>query len=188
MLAVIGLGNPGREYEHTRHNIGFDVVDAIAERFRVRLKPGRGEFWIGLAPQLILVKPITYMNDSGIAVRELLEQYPLSNEQILIVLDDFHLPLGAIRIRRRGSSGGHNGLSSVIYHLASDDVSRLRVGIKSEVIPQARDAKIDFVLSPFNREEEETVQKAIVAARDAVITAAAEGLDAAISRFNGLQV
>lgn len=188
MFAIIGLGNPGYEYENTRHNLGFKVINAVAKKLDLRLNDGR-EYCISDIKEvggvrIILMKPLSYMNNSGIIVKELLETYQINLDQILVVLDDFTLPLGTIRIRERGSSGGHNGLYSIIYHLESEDIPRLRCGIASEWMPKRKDVLADFVLSPFIDEEIKIVQQMILSARDAVIVAAIENFQTAINRFN----
>ncbi|MDI6765844.1 MAG: aminoacyl-tRNA hydrolase [Bacteroidota bacterium] len=188
MFAIIGLGNPGYEYENTRHNLGFAVVNSVAEKLNLRFIGGRECYISGIkevgGARIILVKPLSYMNNSGIIVKEFLETYHINLNQALVVIDDFNLPLGTIRIRERGSSGGHNGLYSIIYHLQSEDIPRLRCGIASEWMPKRKDALADFVLSPFIDEEIEVVQQMIIKARDASIVAATENFQTAINRFN----
>ncbi len=180
----MGLGNPGSEYDGTRHNIGFEVVDAIAEKLRIVFEAGSGDYLEARATHgesdFLLVKPLTYMNNSGLAVRDVFEKYSPRMEDLVVVLDDFHLPLGTIRIRRRGSSGGHNGLSSIIYHMQTEDFPRLRIGIGKET----RSGAVEFVLSPFDDEERETVRDAVLAARDAAFSIVTVGLDSASSRLS----
>ena len=157
MFFVIGLGNPERRYTGTRHNVGFEVVDSIAQELRMQLKPGRGEFLIAQGSfrdhLLVLVKPQTYMNESGLAVMEIQDHFGAKNEDLLVVCDDFQLPLGHLRLRLRGSDGGHNGLYSIIYHLQSEDFPRLRCGIASATMPTDKDLMAEFVLSRFTSEE-----------------------------------
>ena len=185
MLAVIGLGNPGGEYEGTRHNIGFDVVDSVAEKIGARFTEGRGDYRIcqkrfgGRA--LILVKPLTYMNNSGMAVADIVERYALSLEGLLVVADDIHLPLGTLRLRPAGSAGGHNGLGSIIYHLGSEEVPRLRCGIAGQSMPNDKKFMAQYVLSPFEDAERPIVRKVVHAAREAVLIAWSEGFARALN-------
>jgi len=185
---IVGLGNPGLEYSHTRHNIGFMVVDAVAAKLGIKLSEGEGEYIIGTKrvynDSVALVKPLTYMNNSGIAVKEIVEKSNIGLNNLLVILDDFNTPLGTIRIRTKGSSGGHNGLYSIIYHLQSDEFPRLRCGIASESMPVSRNELSDFVLSPFSENERDVVETIIIGARDVVMVAVNEGIQTAIRRCN----
>ncbi len=160
MKAVVGLGNPGPEYALTRHNLGFMVVDLLAQRWGARWRPGRGDYWEAEG-EALLVKPTTFMNLSGIAVRQLAERYGLEPEEILVIVDDVNLPFGRLRLRTKGSSGGHRGLESIIFHLGTENFPRLRVGIgpKPEGLSLA-----DFVLSEFTEEERKNLPKVLEAA------------------------
>jgi PTH1 family peptidyl-tRNA hydrolase len=149
VFVVVGLGNPSSEYEETRHNIGFVVVDETAKELGIKFHKENSDYLIGIKNyrnQLIaLVKPLTYMNNSGIAVKNIIEQYKLPLENLLVVVDDFNIPIGTIRIRRSGSSGGHNGLESIIYHLQTEDFPRLRCGIGSESMPKNKQELANLV-------------------------------------------
>ena len=186
-LVVVGLGNPGIEYEGTRHNIGFDVIEELARRFKLSLAPGRGEFVEATREyngrKFVLAEPLTYMNNSGNAVVELLEKHSASRKDLLVISDDFVLPLGTIRIREKGSDGGHNGLYSIIYQLDSNEFARVRCGIGQESMPAASETA-NFVLSPFDPQEKETVRKMIHKAADVVLTFAEYGPAQTMSRFN----
>jgi peptidyl-tRNA hydrolase, PTH1 family len=181
---VVGLGNPGRQYEQTRHNVGWMVLDRLAERAgwegRVKARDAaavvRGRY-DGL--DLVLAKPTTYMNLSGVAVRKLLarERAPLS--EMLVVVDDFALPLGRIRLREQGSAGSHNGLRSIIGELGNQKFARLRVGIGEP----GRNAR-DHVLSRFRDDERELLEQVLEAAADAVEDWAREGPARAANRWN----
>ncbi|TAK60646.1 MAG: aminoacyl-tRNA hydrolase [Bacteroidetes bacterium] len=188
MLLVVGLGNPGTEYEGTRHNVGFSVADAIAEHVGVRFKRGLGEYVVAISKEnkreLLLVKPTTYMNRSGIAVRTVMRQFDLDISQIVIVVDDFHLPLGSIRLREKGAAGGHNGLTSIIECLESNEFKRIRCGIASSSLPQEKEYITKFVLGRFRKSEESEVQQMIERARDAAIMAATDGFHKAMNVFN----
>lgn len=192
MQIVVGLGNPGSEYEDTRHNLGFAVVDAVAEKLDIDFAAGRGDYLIGRrsvgGETLALVKPLTYMNNSGIAVREVIERYDIDLQKLLVVVDDIDLPLGKLRLRLKGSSGGHNGLYSVIYHLRSEEFPRLRCGIGSDSMPTTKAGIVDYVLSPFGEEEKPIVDTLIQHAAEAVLATAREGIERAMNRYNTTQV
>ncbi len=184
---VVGLGNPGTEYAGTRHNAGFMVVEALARRAGVRLRPGRGEFWYAVAGRedetLFLMVPVTYMNQSGTAVVQALEHFGLPVSALVVVVDDFALPLGTLRIRTGGTDGGHNGLASVIYHLASDQFVRLRCGIRREVMPP-KDLTAEFVLSRFDVAEGPVVEEMVGRAADAVQEIRRSGPERAMALYN----
>jgi PTH1 family peptidyl-tRNA hydrolase len=188
MVCLIGLGNPGSRYQGTRHNLGFEVVDRLAERFRVSFKAGKGEYVIAQSQvgdsSLALVKPMTYMNESGLAAAEICEQFVVPLEQLLVICDDFQLPLGQLRLRLRGSDGGHNGLYSIIYHLQSDLIPRLRCGIASPSMPKEKDRLADFVLDSFDTAELPLVREMIEKAADAATLAIERGPAAAMNEFN----
>lgn len=181
MRIVVGLGNPGPRYVGTRHNIGFRVVDALAPRRADWEADEQAETararWGG--EDVILVKPLTYMNRSGDAVRALQERVGFEPDQVLVVVDDFLLDFGRLRLRRSGSDGGHNGLASVLDRLQTDQIPRLRLGIGP--VPDDRD-DIDFVLSPFSADED--VDGLVERGRSAAHCWAHEGIDAAMNRYN----
>jgi PTH1 family peptidyl-tRNA hydrolase len=191
MFFVIGLGNPESRYSGTRHNVGFDVADDLARHLRCSFKEGRGEYLIANARvgeiPLGIVKPLTYMNQSGLAVMEIQEEFGATAEQFLVVCDDFQLPLGQLRLRIRGSDGGHNGLYSIIYHLQSDEFPRLRCGIASPAMPKEKDLLADFVLEQFSKEERPVVDTMIGKAKDACILAVTEGMTKSMNEFNKKQ-
>ncbi len=184
---IVGLGNPGTEYEETRHNVGYRVLDELARRWKKQFRPGRGEYLILTAADggrdVHLVKPLTYMNNSGLAVAEVLERFDASPGALLVVADDFQIPLGTLRLRRQGSDGGHNGLYSIIYHLQSDAFPRLRCGIGREMMPPKREMA-SFVLSPFEPGEADAARQMTERAADAVATTLHAGLAAAMNAFS----
>ena len=188
MFFVIGLGNPEKRYIGTRHNIGFDVVDCLAQELRMQFKPGRGEFLIAQGSfrdqQVSLVKPLTFMNESGVAVMEIRDQFEATNDELLVVCDDFQLPIGKLRLRLRGSDGGHNGLYSIIYHLQSDEFPRLRCGIASPAMPTDKNLMADFVLARFTAEELPVVDEMTNQAKDACLLALTDGVTKAMNVFN----
>jgi PTH1 family peptidyl-tRNA hydrolase len=188
MKLIAGLGNPGGEYTLTRHNVGFMILDYVAEFLKCEFKAGKGEFYIARAKykgeEIILLKPTTYMNNSGIALQEVLEMYPETEmKDVLIVFDDFQLKLGTIRIRERGSDGGHNGISSIIYHLNSMEIPRMRVGTgRGDVLK--KDEFVDFVLSNFTEEELETIKILLPTYKDCVLSFVKEPFKAVMNRYN----
>jgi PTH1 family peptidyl-tRNA hydrolase len=177
---VAGLGNPGREYQRTRHNIGFMVLDRLAAD--AQLPWDYSEKWrAGWAKsEIIMVKPATFMNRSGEAVAAVANFYKIAAEQVLVVLDDLALPLGRLRVRTQGSSGGHNGLESVIEHFGTEAVPRLRIGIGAA---PSRGA-VDYVLGRFFEEEKPHLDATIQRAAEAVKCAVDKGLFAAMNVFN----
>ena len=154
MKILFGIGNPGTEYADTRHNIGFIVLDRFAERQKVIFKPGRGDYFQAVGNlsghDFVLVKPTTYVNRSGIAATEIFERFGISLDDFLVITDDVNLDFGKIRIRPAGSDGGHNGLASIIYHLADNHFPRLRFGIGRNF---EAGEMANYVLSPFTEEE-----------------------------------
>ncbi|MBI4548555.1 MAG: aminoacyl-tRNA hydrolase [Ignavibacteriae bacterium] len=185
---IIGLGNPGIEYEGTRHNIGFEVVDCLTEKLDIKLIPGKGDYLIGwkrINQQHVgIVKPLTFMNNSGVAVRDIAESYSTSTSGLLVVVDDFNLPLGTLRLRHKGNDGGHNGLYSLIYHLHSNEFPRLRCGIAGVTMPTNKKDMAGYVLSTFDKQENEIADRMIHRASDALFVSITEGLDAAINKYN----
>ena len=182
MKAIVGLGNPGREYAGTRHNIGFEVIDEVARRWNVRLRPWKSAADLAMVTgrSAVLVEPQTFMNLSGDAVGRVAAFHKLEPADVLVVVDEVQLPLGRIRLRRSGSAGGHNGLKSIIQHIGTG-FPRLRIGVGRG------DPKwdlADHVLSRFGREEREAVAEAVTRAADAVEMFVDEGIEVAMNRFN----
>ena len=185
MKVLVGLGNPGRKYEGTRHNVGFEVVAEMARRHsatkpRARFEAQVAEAGVG-AEKLLLVAPKTYMNASGRTVRQVVDFYQLSTGDLLIVCDDINLPVAKLRMRRSGSAGGQKGLENVVLHLGTQDVPRLRIGVG--LPPPGRDSA-DYVLDRFHKSEREAIDAAIGTAADAVEAWISEGIDRAMNRFN----
>ena len=185
MTIVAGLGNPGRRYEGTRHNIGFAVADEVARRQQAEFEHSRDQALTarrGRGPDsLLIVKPLTMMNLSGEAVAGLAGFYKVDSAAILVVADDVNLPLGRLRLRARGTAGGHNGFRSIIGSLGTGEFPRLRVGVGRG---DPRRDLADHVLARFDDDEREEVERAIARAADAVETFLAEGIEAAMSRYN----
>ncbi len=184
---VAGLGNPGKRYEQTRHNAGFLAVDRLAEKYRVSFKAGKGDYLVSevahtsLAERdFLLLKPMTFMNNSGIAVRHALDYFKIDLDKLLLVLDEFQLPFGKVRLRPQGSDGGHNGLASVIQHLGSQDFARLRIGIGSEFLGD----RANFVLAKFSKTELEELPALISLAMEATMEFIERGMPQAMNKFN----
>jgi PTH1 family peptidyl-tRNA hydrolase len=184
MKIVIGIGNPGEEYAHTRHNVGFDVVDLLAARHGVQCGRHKFHALIGecqmAGEPVLLAKPVTFVNESGLAVREILDWHKAAASQVMVVCDDVNLPLGKLRIRPKGSSGGHKGLKSIEAHLGAPDFARLRIGIGASPSPEL----INHVLSRFAKPEQPVMDEAKGLAADAVELWIQSGLDACMNRFN----
>ncbi|MFQ5739259.1 MAG: aminoacyl-tRNA hydrolase [Acidobacteriota bacterium] len=185
VFLIAGLGNPGARYQKTRHNVGFMLVDRLAEsagrRFRQSLKHSLICATRRRLETVILAKPLTFMNLSGQAVRELLIHYPVDPGRLLIVYDEVALPLGKIRIRLAGSAGGHKGMESIIGSLGRRDLPRLRIGVSQENPPPDL---TDFVLSPFDRDEQALLEQSLVRAQQALDTILVEGFDRAMALYN----
>jgi peptidyl-tRNA hydrolase, PTH1 family len=177
---IVGLGNPGREYRDTRHNVGFMIADRLAARERVSFRTEKTwQAEVARAGDLVLCKPLTYMNLSGQAVRPLSQFYKIETAQILVVLDDMALPLGKLRLRARGSAGGHNGLRSLIEHFGTAEIPRLRVGIGA-----APGEATGHVLGRFALEEKAALEQSLDRAVCAVDCARERGFEAAMTAFN----
>ena len=181
---VIGLGNPGSKYANTRHNIGFRVADALADRLDTSFRHVKSVMlgWGKYKNQdLGIAKPLTYMNRSGNAVAGLCREHDLTPDEVLVVVDDLNLPVGTIRLRPSGSSGGHNGLSHVAERLGTTDFPRLRVGIGSDF---ASGEQVDYVLSPFTAQQEPKIEEAVMDAVAAILTSLRDDLDTAMNQYN----
>ena len=185
MWGIVGLGNIGPDYEDTRHNVGFEVVAALARVHRVRMRHGRVAAVVGEGEvegvKVVLAEPLTMMNASGAAVSRLCYLYDLQPEDLIVVLDDINLDLGKLRLRRGGSEGGHRGLRSITERLGTKDYPRLRLGIGAP--PGDMDAR-DYVLSPFTQPELEEAQAMVERARQAIECALTDGFEAAMNEFN----
>ena len=184
MRLIVGLGNPGIEYQFTPHNLGFLVLDRLAEEARVRIERPEGRSLVAKTElegqPVLLVKPLTYMNLSGLAVRELLQRLELGPEALLVIYDELALPEGTLRIRMRGSDGGHNGVASIIGALGTEEFLRVRMGIAPD---HPRDAA-QYVLRQFRKSELPKIDEQITRAADAVRLILKEGPEKAMTQFN----
>jgi peptidyl-tRNA hydrolase, PTH1 family len=182
MKAIVGLGNPGTEYEGTRHNVGFAVVDELGRRWRTKLKSWKSIADVAVVHghDIVVAKPKTFMNASGEAVGRIAAFFKIEPGDLLVVVDEVQLPLGRLRLRSSGSAGGHNGLKSVIAHVGSD-FPRLRIGVGRG---DPRWDLADHVLSPFQDDEREAAAQAVSRAADAVETFLEDGIGQAMNRFN----
>ncbi len=186
MYIIAGLGNPDRQYRNTRHNIGFDVIDLIADQNNITIGERKHKALIGKGfvggQKVVLIKPQTYMNLSGESVREVVDFYKIDERSELIVIsDDISLEVGQIRIRKKGSAGGHNGLKNIILHLGHDEFQRIKMGVGQK--PEGYDLA-DYVLGHFSKEEREIMDESAKYAAEAVTVMMTEGADAAMNRYN----
>lgn len=186
MKLIIGLGNPGKQYEHTRHNIGFDVIDALASKWNAPAMQSKfnGAYTTVHRPEgkVILLKPLTYMNLSGECVRPLMDYFDIDVEDIVVIYDDLDLETGKLRLRQKGSAGGHNGIKSLIQHLGTQEFNRIRVGVSR---PPAGMAVADYVLSKFSKDDASIVQQAIEKSCDAVEASLSKKFLDVMNTFNG---
>ena len=185
ILLLLGLGNVGQKYQHTRHNVGFDVLHQIATKFTNKAvetcdEYHKAEIVVG-DTNITLALPTQQMNNSGYAATALLHRYSLTPSEMLVVVDDFNLSLGAIRIRKSGSDGGHNGLASIIEQLGTDQFPRLRLGIGP--LPD-NCSVVDFVLGEFEKDEQKIVDEMIITASEAALSVITDGVDEAIKKYN----
>lgn len=184
-MLIVGLGNPGKDYEKTRHNIGFRVIDRVSEKLGVKVNTIKFKGLYGetryAGQKVQLLKPQTYMNLSGESIREVTDYFKLSSDEVLVIVDDIDIDFATLRIRPQGKSGTHNGLKSIIKCLGSQKFPRLRIGV-GEKHPNQDLAK--FVLSNFTKEEEKSIEEAIERAADAVLDVIEHGLDYSMNKYN----
>ena len=186
MFLIVGLGNPGSQYEDTRHNIGFKVIDNIAKEYNIEINRQKfkgmcGEGFIN-GEKVILLKPTTYMNLSGESIREVLDFYKLSNEDVLVIYDDISLDVGRLRIREKGSAGGHNGIKSIIAHLRTDIFPRIKVGVGQPDVDL-----VNYVLGKFTKEEMEVLSESIDASTKAAKEIISSDVKTAMNIYNGFK-
>lgn len=186
MFLIVGLGNPGIQYENTRHNIGFKVIDNISKEYNIEINRQKfkgvyGEGFIN-GEKVILLKPTTYMNLSGESIREVVDFYKLTCEDIVVIYDDISLDVGRLRIREKGSAGGHNGIKSIIAHLGTDVFTRIKVGVGQPDVDL-----VNYVLGKFTDEEMEVLSESIDASTKAVSEIIKNDVNTAMNKFNGFK-
>ena len=186
MLIIAGLGNPGKEYENTRHNAGFMVMDALAEKIGADISEKKHKALCGKGviggEKVILMKPQTYMNLSGECIRQVMDYYKVDPSEFIVIYDDISLVPGGIRIRKKGSAGGHNGIKNIIAHLGTQEFPRVRIGVGEK---PARMDLADYVLGHFPKEEAETMTTAFKDGAAAVVDMMTRGVEAAMNHFHG---
>ncbi len=186
MYLIAGLGNPGKEYEGTRHNVGFETLDVLADKYSIdiREKAFKGLIGKGVIDgnKVILVKPQTYMNLSGECIRQVMDYYKVDPSDFIVIYDDISLVPGGIRIRKKGSAGGHNGIKNIIAHLGTQEFARVRIGVGEK---PARMDLADYVLGHFHKDEIDTMKTAFNDGAAAVADMMNEGVEAAMNHFNG---
>jgi PTH1 family peptidyl-tRNA hydrolase len=185
MRIIIGLGNPTEKYQATRHNIGWDAITRIADDYNIALNQNKHKAICGTGyiegEKVILAQPVTYMNLSGESVRQLVDYYKVSAQDIIVIYDDISLDVGRLRIRKKGSAGGHNGIKSIISHLGTDEFPRIKIGVGEK--PKDWDLA-DYVLSRFKEDEEKIIREALKDSSDACRMIISDGMDAAMNKYN----
>ena len=183
MYLIVGLGNPEEEYAHTRHNMGFDVINEIAKEYQIEVtkKKFQGLYGIGTIKEekVILLKPQTYMNLSGDSVQEIMHFYQIAPENLIVIYDDMDVEKGYIKIRKKGGPGSHNGMKSVISQIGTEEFTRIRVGIGKPIYD-----RISYVIGKVPKEEYEVLQKGILLAKEAIVTILESSVDKAMNQFN----
>ncbi|MEG0449054.1 MAG: aminoacyl-tRNA hydrolase [Lysinibacillus sp.] len=186
MKIIVGLGNPGKQYEHTRHNIGFDIIDALAKKWDAPLIQSKfnGMYAVVHRPEgkVLLVKPLTYMNLSGECVGPLMDYFDIDIEDLVVIYDDLDIETGKLRLRQKGSAGGHNGIKSLIQHLGTQEFNRIRVGVDR---PSAGMKVADYVLSKFSKDDQIVIAAAIDKSVEAVETSLSKTFLDTMNQFNG---
>lgn len=184
MYIIVGLGNPGRKYEHTKHNIGFITLDYLAENHGIKINKIKHKALVGegmiSGQKVLLVKPQTHMNLSGNSVREVMEYYKADVSQLVVIYDDVDIPMGSLRIRKKGSAGSHNGMRSIIYDIQTDQFKRIRIGIGTE----KRVNLANYVLGGFSKEDKSLMEDGVKIAAAAVECMLEKGIDIAMGEYN----
>lgn len=185
MRIIIGLGNPTEKYQATRHNIGWDAITRISDDYRIPLNQNKHKAICGMGfiegEKVILAQPVTYMNLSGESVRELVDYYKVTPQDIIVIYDDICLEVGQLRIRKKGSAGGHNGIKSIISHLGTEEFPRIRIGVGEK--PKDWDLA-DYVLSRFKDDDQPVIREALKDASEACRMIITSGMDAAMNQYN----
>ena len=185
MYLIVGLGNPEEEYSKTRHNMGFNTINKISQQYNIEVKQNKFQALYGSGmiekEKVILLKPQTYMNLSGNSVKEVVDFYKIEKEKILVIYDDMDIEPGKIKIRKKGSNGGHNGIKSIIQMLGTEDFPRIRIGIGR---PEHDESKIDYVIGAIPEEEIPILEEGVEKAKEAVIEILKNGIDFAMNKLN----
>lgn len=185
MYLIVGLGNPEEEYGNTRHNMGFDTINKIANKYNIEInkKNFKGLYGTGIieGQKVILLKPQTYMNLSGESIKEAIDFYKIPEENLIIIYDDIDITPGIIKIRKKGGPGTHNGMKSVIQNIQTEKFPRVRIGIGK---PEQKGELIQYVIGPINKEDKEILDKATTQGKEAVIEIIKNGVDIAMNKFN----
>ena len=187
MRIIVGLGNPTLKYSKTRHNVGFETIDVLSKKHKIKVKKNQFKALIGEGfvndEKVILVKPMTYMNNSGEAVKEIVDYYKVNpNEDLIVISDDLNLDVGVLRLRSKGSAGGHNGLKSIIKCVGTESFDRVRIGVGK--VPANRDV-ITHVLTRFGKEDRKIVKESFIVSAQAIECVITDGMEKAMSKFNG---
>lgn len=185
-MLIVGLGNPESKYDGTRHNIGFAALDSLCEKHGIALNKTKYNAQIGEATlcgkRVLLIKPLTYMNNSGEAVGKIASFYKIEPENVLIIFDDITLDVGKIRLRRKGSAGGHNGIKSIIAHLSSENFPRIKIGVGNKPHPDYD--LVDWVLGKFPKSDEANLKEALAASTNAIEEILARGIESAMNKYS----
>ncbi len=181
MILVVGLGNPGKDYAKTKHNFGFWVIDQVVQNSFLKYRSGKGDYIYAKKGNLIFAKPTTFMNNSGLAVKELCQYFNISIKNIIVIYDDIDLPLGFIRFKSSGGTGGHKGIESISYHLKSEVYNRLKLGIATDDYMRPAEK---YVLKPFPNKYDNEIKSVINHASDALSFFLKEGVVMAMNKFN----
>lgn len=189
MYLIVGLGNPGTDYAATRHNIGFDMVTYLSDQYNIPLRSRENKAIVGKGmiggQKVMLAQPQTFMNLSGESVRALLDYYKIEIEELIIIYDDISLPVGQIRVRPKGSAGGHNGIKNIIQHLRTEEFARIKIGVGAK--PEGGDL-VKHVLGRFSREEDGMIRDVFALAEEALIAMLDEDVASAMNRVNGKKI
>ena len=189
MFLIVGLGNPGTEYAATRHNIGFDMVTYLSDKYGIALRSKEGKAIVGKGviegQKVMLVQPQTYMNLSGESVRALMDYYKLTTDEIVIIYDDISMPVGQVRIRPKGSAGGHNGIKSIIAHLGTQEFPRIKIGVGAK--PENGDL-VKQVLGRFSKEDDAKIRDVFALAEEGLLAILQEDVKTAMNAVNGKKV
>lgn len=185
MYLIVGLGNPEEDYSNTRHNMGFNAINKLAEQYKIEInkRKFKGLYGTGIieGEKVILLKPQTYMNLSGQSIKEVLDFYKIDIENLIVIYDDIDIEPGLIKLRKFGGAGSHNGMKSVVEELKSQNFKRIRIGIGS---PNDKSKLIEYVIGPIKKEDIENLEKGTTLAKDAVIKILKNGIDIAMNKFN----